>query len=55
MLRNNTLYVITQMSGEEEAMFTTLLAEDETTRKMESTIVSKKLREADEHEITKLY
>ena len=43
------------MSAEEEASFTELLAVDEAERRNRADQVAKKLREADEYEVTKLY
>lgn len=44
-----------KMSQEEQQKFKKLLSEDEDTREKDAVDIAKKLREADEYEITKLY
>jgi 3-methyl-2-oxobutanoate hydroxymethyltransferase len=44
-----------KMSGEEQDKFKTFLAEDAEKRGAEATTIKKKLREADEYEVVKLY
>lgn len=44
-----------KMSGEEQAKFVQLLAQDDQQRNEEGKVIGKKLREADEYEVVKLY
>jgi hypothetical protein len=43
------------MSAEEQEKFTSLLDSDKSQREAKGEVVGKKLREADEYEVTKLY